>query len=120
MSATRFSPAGSRPAVSVSTFHGPGLPVIRVAGEIDLATAPLLDRHLTATIGPRTPDVVVDLSAVSFMDASGLSVLVRAANQARRHGGRVCLTPLPERLERLLHITRLHSFFPRVAAGRRS
>lgn len=107
------TPVRIRPVVSVSTFHGPDRPVVRVGGEVDLATAPLLDRHLSTTIGPHEPEVVIDLRMVSFMDASGLAVLIRADNQARSHGGRLRLTGVPDHLTRLLRATRLDAHFLR-------
>lgn len=106
---------GPRPAASVLTLYGgAALPVVTVGGEIDLATAPLLDRHLAAVITPVCPDVVVDLGRVAFMDASGLGVLVRADNRARRYGGRVRLTRIPVKVSRLLRAVGMTGYFPVV------
>lgn len=104
-------PVGSHPLVSVSTRYSSEPPVVEVGGEIDLATAPILDRHLASLIGPGSPDVVIHLGRVTFMDASGLGVLIRADNLARVHGGRVRLAALPDRLARLLRITGLDGHF---------
>ncbi len=57
--------------------------VVVVSGEIDLATAPLLERTLRWYIDC---DVVVDLSAVTLFDAAGLTVLVRTRKRSRRMG----------------------------------
>ncbi|HVM07710.1 MAG TPA: STAS domain-containing protein [Acidimicrobiales bacterium] len=51
--------------------------VARVVGELDAATAPVLDEALRRVEDERQPpELVVDLSAVGFLDSSGLSVLV--------------------------------------------
>jgi anti-anti-sigma factor len=55
--------------------------------------------------------VVVDLSEVIFMDARGLTALLRAEAHARDRGARLHLTALPPPLTRLLHITRLDQHF---------
>jgi anti-anti-sigma factor len=55
-----------------------GTTVVTAAGEIDLASAPQL-RECLANVSNRR--VVVDLRAVSFLDSSGISVLVSARNR---------------------------------------
>jgi anti-anti-sigma factor len=62
---------------------GVGHVVVAVAGEIDLATAPLLARALHWYT---ESDVIVDLRAVRLLDASGLTVLIRAQKRLRRTG----------------------------------
>ena len=61
----------------VSTGHG-GEVVVRVGGEIDATSAPLLEHGLDEAIDSYSSDVVIDLAGVSFMDSTGLGVLVRA------------------------------------------
>jgi anti-anti-sigma factor len=52
--------------------------VIRLRGEVDLVTAPLLDRALTLTQpNGHQPLVVIDLSAITFLDASFLGAIAR-------------------------------------------
>jgi anti-sigma B factor antagonist len=55
-----------------------GETIVKVVGELDLATAPLLDEVLSRDGVVATGRVVVDVSHVTFMGAAGLSVLVRA------------------------------------------
>jgi anti-anti-sigma factor len=59
--------------------------VLTVAGELDIATAPLLRERLTAAIGAGVRRLVLDLRPVSFMD----SVAVAAILHARRDLGQV-------------------------------
>ena len=54
-----------------------GVPVVRVAGEVDMATAPQLRERLEE-MPEGTGTLVVDLTDVSFLDSTGLSVLVAA------------------------------------------
>ncbi len=58
--------------------------VVRVGGELDLATAPQLAELLTRVEWDRP--VVVDLTGVTFIDSSGIRVLCGAAAQAARRG----------------------------------
>lgn len=55
--------------------------VVRPAGELDIATAPILERRLTELICAER-ETVLDLSALTFMDSSGIALLIRAAQHA--------------------------------------
>lgn len=68
-----------------------GASTVTVAGEIDFATAPQLKQALADVLQTKRGDTVVDLSAVSFVDASGIGVLVAAANLANSGGGQLIL-----------------------------
>ena len=50
---------------------------VRVAGEIDIATAPALQEAIESASSDRDGDVVVDLGSVDFIDSSGMNVFVR-------------------------------------------
>jgi anti-sigma B factor antagonist len=87
-----------------------------VAGDIDIATAPLLRTALAQAqaghgLDLRGAPLVVDLSAMTFIDASGLRVLARAAERARRGGGQVVLRRPSPMMVRLLRVTGLLGSF---------
>ena len=88
------------------TVHGSN---VRLAGAVDVETAPALHAELTDLInaaGPGT-DLSVDLGAVSVLDSSGLSTLVRAHRLAVAKDARLTLTGLPDHVARTLNITGL-------------
>jgi anti-sigma B factor antagonist len=61
--------------------------VVRVGGEIDLASAPELRQCLDQTINGGSRQLVVDLRQVGFMDSVGLGVLVGARRRLLAAGG---------------------------------
>ena len=75
------------------TVHPNGQGVmLRVGGEVDLATAPQLRAKLVDLVEVgEAGRVVVDLTPVAFMDSTGLGVLLAAHKRARANGGRVLL-----------------------------
>lgn len=88
---------------------------VTVAGEVDVDTAPRLTTALLAAV--RTAQhVVVDLTAVTFMDSQGLAALVRARREAEARGGTVSLTGVTPRIRKLLRITGLDVAFPEPEA----
>ena len=61
-----------------------GEPVVAVTGELDLATVGSLRRRLHSVIEHSDGDVVIDMSNVSYMDSSGLSVVLEARDMLQR------------------------------------
>jgi anti-anti-sigma factor len=79
--------------------------ILQLAGELDLESAPELDRQLQELAAARPEHVLIDLSALEFMDSSGLAVMVRAQRSAREHGHRLALRPGPTQVQRLFELT---------------
>ncbi len=67
------------------TFDPSGL-VITVSGELDIATAPALRDRLDATIDAGTHRLVIDLSALSFLDSVALATIVHAKQRLPEDG----------------------------------
>lgn len=84
------------------SFPSPGIARLTVAGDIDLATAPILGVRLLTVMADHSPAVIdVDLAEVSFLDCSGIGVLVAARNAGEQAGCRVWLSrpqPMPARV----------------------
>src|SRR5438552_17384656 len=81
--------------------------IVAVAGEVDLATVSELRSALSQVIVPRCREVMVDLAAVEFIDASGVGALVGAAAAAARAGVRFRLQAPSPPVERVLGLARL-------------
>jgi anti-sigma B factor antagonist len=64
---------------------------LTLEGELDLATAPDLERALTFAERRRPEVVVVDLRGLTFMDLTGVRVLLDAQRRASEHGYRVAI-----------------------------
>lgn len=79
--------------------------VIIVAGELDIASAPMLKDAIERAREDDAEDLVVDLRDLEFMDVSGLRVLIRAHQHAEEAGGRLRLANLRESVRRLLRLT---------------
>jgi anti-anti-sigma factor len=81
-------------------------------GEIDIATAPAIRRFLMAAINGGDVHLAVDMSGVTFIDASGIGVLVAAANRAREAGGSLSLLAPSAQLRWLLDVFHLDAILP--------
>jgi anti-sigma B factor antagonist len=84
---------------------------IAVSGEVDVATAPVLESVLAAALDASTV-VCLDLGRVSFMDAAGLGALVASHRRAAVRRAVLRTSDIPDRLARLLTLTGLADLFP--------
>jgi len=95
----------------VTASEQTALPVLRVRGEIDVASAPEFHARLSDLAG-RGPEVImVDLSEVSFIDSTGLGVLVGAEKELRQDGRELRLVVTRPQIMRLFQLTGLDEVF---------
>lgn len=87
-----------------------GCVVVRVSGELDLLTSPRLRDAVDVAAG-FSPHIVVDLSALTMLDSTGLAVLVYAQSMASRRGSRLALVGVVRSLTTVLRMTRLDGVF---------
>ena len=77
------------PPLTVALVPAPDRIVVRLTGETDLSTAPLLADDLVRAAAHGTPTLIVDVSGVRFWDCSGLHVLADLSAELRT-AGRQC------------------------------
>lgn len=90
---------------AVISWRQDGRLVLLPAGELDRAAAPLMRSELAAVVESRPPLVVVDLHEVTFVDAAGLGVLLRAARSLAAQGSRLVLASPQRTVRRVLEMT---------------
>jgi len=79
--------------------------------EIDLHRSPQLKQEISAIIDRRPACILVDLSRVSYMDSSGLAVLVEALQRLAGNGGKLGLFGLGQSVRHIFEIARLDQVF---------
>jgi len=70
-----------------------------------------LDRALASMIKKRPPHLVVDLSGVTFIDSSGLAVLIRALQNVKEYGGKLTLSGVNSNVRPVFEMARLDQVF---------
>jgi anti-sigma B factor antagonist len=93
---------------------GDGSQVVSMTGELDIATAEQAYTYISDVIDAWPAPVSVDLSGLTFCDASGLSVLARIARHARQAGRQFRLTAARPSLLKIMRITGLDRAFPEL------
>jgi anti-sigma B factor antagonist len=91
-----------------------GYQIVSVTGELDIATAEQAYSYLSEVIDGRPAPVTVDLSGLTFCDASGLGALARTARHAREKGRQLMLTSARPSVLKIMRITGLDRVFPEL------
>ncbi|MFF1414471.1 STAS domain-containing protein [Streptomyces sp. NPDC058289] len=88
--------------------------IVLVGGEMDIDRAPLLYEALRTLITQPDcpPDVVIDLTELTFCDSSGLNAILQARLTAEEHGRRITLHAPNRQVRKLLELTGTHQLFP--------
>ncbi len=80
-------------------------------GEIDLHRSSRVERSLASMIKKKPDHLVVDLSGVTFIDSSGVAVLIRALQNIQEYGGKLSLRGLNDKVRPIFEIARLDQVF---------
>jgi anti-sigma B factor antagonist len=80
--------------------------VLRLRGELDLASAPTLDREVASLLQSQPTFLVLDLGRVEFIDSAGLRTLLRARQRCHANGCRFSLRHPSGQARRLFELTR--------------
>ncbi|MGZ4985579.1 MAG: STAS domain-containing protein [Chthoniobacterales bacterium] len=85
--------------------------VLPLDGEIDLHVSPRIAASLSQMIATKPKQLVVDLSQVSYIDSSGLAVLIEGMQNVAAYGGKFSLAGLQEGVRPIFEIARLDQVF---------
>ncbi|MGW4947284.1 STAS domain-containing protein [Actinoplanes sp. NPDC004185] len=82
-----------------------GCTVVRVGGELDMDTCPHLQDFLQEVTDSGALQVVLDCTDVTFMDSSGLGVLMVWFKELQDKGGRLCVAGVQQPVEYVLRVS---------------
>lgn len=86
--------------------------LIQIGGEIDLATCPQLQAVLVELVDRGCRQLIVDLGQVSFLDCTGIGVLVDARRRVQEYGGSLKLVRPKPLVRRVLTLTGMTTVLP--------
>ena len=93
--------------LQVSARPGRGCAVVQVSGELDSDTRPMLEDGLGEVIDAGVRHVVLDFAGVTFVDSSGLSLLVLSLRRLDDLGGRLYLADVQKPVRTVLALSAL-------------
>jgi anti-sigma B factor antagonist len=92
-----------------------GFALVRLAGEFDLAAAEAVETALLP-VEDRFPSVILDLRGVTFLDSTGIRVIVSADARSRKAGRELKIVRGPEEVQNLLYLAGLDKILPLIDA----
>ncbi len=106
-----------QPLLEIIEVRSTGRVRLRLRGELDLAGVPALSETLRR-LRDRDEPVLLDLDELSFIDMSGLRVVLEAAREAANDGGAFSITPGSPPVRRLIGLLPLDGQLPLDGSSR--
>jgi len=94
---------------SVSQGETPGS--IRFSGEIDFSVTPKVRERFLPLLASGTPEILLDLSGLSYVDSSGLALFIEARNQLLAKGRTIRIEAISPQVRKLFNLTQLGELF---------
>ena len=85
--------------------------VVTLSGDVDLHQSPALHAALVQVAGDRPKRLVLDLSAVPYIDSSGIGTFVEVFLRVKSYKGKMIFFGLSDRVRCVFEITKLDKFF---------
>ena len=99
-------------SLHITVDHGEERAFVRLHGRLGIDSSPHLRDWLLAMLQGQPPKtIIVDLTEVSYIDASGIATLLEALRVARNRQATLCLKGLQGRMVRLFEVTGLLAVF---------
>jgi anti-sigma B factor antagonist len=89
-----------------------GTPILDLTGEVDSYNSPKLREKMVALIDEGTPDLVINMGGVDYIDSTGLGTLVGGLKRATEKGGAIRIICPNEQIYKVFNITGLVKVFP--------
>jgi anti-anti-sigma factor len=93
--------------LQVEVHSEPDRIVLRLLGELDLASAPLLQGAIERAEADAATQIVLDLDDLAFIDSTGLRIILAAHERFQERGQMLALTRGSQQVQRLMSITRV-------------
>lgn len=89
-----------------------GIPIVELSGELDAYTCARFRDAMVDSIEAGNPSVVIDMSAVEYIDSSGLGTLVGGLKRASEKSGKIAVVCSSNQIRKVFEITGLEKVFP--------
>ena len=86
-------------------------PVVKVLGDVDIETSPILEEQLQSVLDQGYSSIIVDLAGVTFLDSTGLSVLIGSLRRCEAAAGHLRLESPRANVQKVLEVTGLVGIF---------
>lgn len=85
--------------------------ICHIDGEININSIPAIKKVLDKFIAKKMPKIIIELSRVTYVDSSGLALLIEALKNIKLYKGNLELTNLTPRIKNIFEIKKLDRLF---------
>src|SRR3954453_3553939 len=85
--------------------------ILALEGDIDMHRSPVVKETLEPLIAQKMPRILVDLSAVTYIDSSGLATMIETLQRIQSYGGKFAMFGLRASVRSIFEIARLDQIF---------
>jgi anti-sigma B factor antagonist len=107
---------GVQDQLRIGVRRAPDRAVLSLEGELDMATAELLQQAVEGADVQEAPMVVLDLQQLQFLDSTGLRSLLSVLERCRERRQEFAVTPGSQQVQRLLGVTGVAKHLHIIAA----
>ena len=111
------APVARLPNLRVDVCTDVPYAIVRLDGELDVASSGLLVQHLSGLLSEGYTRIVIDLTHLVFCDAAGLGAFVRVGRLVATRGGWLRMVGAQPRMTRIMSIARLTRMLPGYATA---
>lgn len=112
----KISGMGVQDQLRIGVRRAPDRAVLSLEGELDMATAELLQQAVEGADVQEAPMVVLDLQQLQFLDSTGLRSLLSVLERCRERRQEFAVTPGSQQVQRLLGVTGVAKHLHIIAA----
>ena len=105
---------GTTVAIDIEEIEAGEHRTLRLAGELDMTSAATLEAAVSRACSGSARSITLDLSGLSFIDSSGLAVIIHTSGLCSNRGCAFQLVPGPRAVQRLFELTGLDGVLPFV------
>jgi anti-anti-sigma factor len=99
-------------SLTISSEREGDIQAVGLSGELDLATADALQRELERVEATDVSSIILDLSALTFMDSTGVRLILRAHARSRADSERLTMLRGCAAVQRVLDLTGVSDLLP--------
>jgi anti-sigma B factor antagonist len=85
--------------------------ILALEGEIDLHRSPQVKELLEPLVAQKVPRILLDFSAVTYIDSSGLATIIETLQRIQSYGGKFAMFGLRDSVRSIFEIARLDQIF---------
>jgi len=89
--------------------------IFELEGSLDIYTSLDLKAALEEHVKDNNPDLVIDMEKLTYIDSSGIGILIKALNYVQGLNGKLCVANLKPVIEKVFKVSGLTSYFEILA-----